>query len=180
MKATACLFLSLCLSIGYATAQQDSSQDSLRSRVKPGQEMPSFTVKETNGKKIKMDDLRGNVVLVNFWATWCSPCRAEMPRLEREIWQKYKDRNFTIVGIAREQTLQEVTAFLTQSHFTYPMAIDPDRKIFSLFAEAGIPRNYVVSRDGKILYQSLGYGPKEFDEMKKVIEQALKNDTRTK
>jgi len=113
-------------------------------------------------------------VFLNFWATWCAPCLAELPRLEKEIWRKFNSEDFVMIAIAREQTNDEIAEFKNQRRLTFPMASDPKREIFSLFANGGIPRSYVVSGDGQILYQSDGYVPSEFKKMKTVMEKELK------
>jgi peroxiredoxin len=79
-----------------------------------------------------------------------------------------------MLGIAHGESNEEVSAFRDQSGYSFPMASDPDGKIFHLFAHDGIPRNYVVGKDGTILYQSVGYKAEEFDKMKKVIEVEMK------
>jgi peroxiredoxin len=173
MKLAACLWVSVFLVQSLSIAQDAQQDDTFKSRTKVGQQMPSFAFADTTGKQTSIQDLRGKVVLINFWATWCSPCRAEIPLLEKEVWQKYKSGNFYMVGIAREQSLEEITKFKTQQGLTYPLAPDPHREVYKLFGDAGIPRSYVVSPDGIILFQSLGFDPGEFKEMKKVIEQEL-------
>lgn len=150
------------------------SQEEVESYTKVGQQMPSFTVTELGGTEISIDALKGKVVLVNFWATWCAPCLAELPRLEKQIWQKFKSDDFVMIAIAREQSDEEVAAFKKERRLTFPMASDPDREIFKLFGNGGIPRSYVVGTDGKILYQSDGYVPSEFGKMKTLIEKELK------
>ena len=149
-------------------------QDSIESYTKVGQQVPSFKITDLAGNEINMDTLRGKVVFVNFWATWCAPCLTELPRVEKEIWRKLKSDDFVMIAIAREQTNDEITEFKNARRLTLPMASDPQREIFSLFANGGIPRNYVVSGDGHIVYQSDGYVPSEFGKMKKVIDDELR------
>lgn len=169
-----CLLLSCFVPIaGCAQAQQLALQDDIKSYTSVGQQMPSFSVTTLDGAKVSIDESKGKVMLVNFWATWCPPCLTEMPRLEKEVWQKYKSGDFVMVAIAREQTEEEITAFRREYKFGFPMAVDLEREIYSKFGDGGIPRSYVVGADGKIVFQSVGYNPREFDQMKKVIEKEL-------
>ena len=148
-------------------------QDEVKSFTRVGQQMPAFTVSTLEGAKVSISDLKGKVVLVNFWATWCPPCLVEMPRLEKEVWQKYRSSDFQMLAIAREQTEEEVAAFRREHGFSFPLATDPEREVFNIFGTGGIPRSYVIAADGKIVFQSVGYDPEEFDEMKKLIKKEL-------
>ena len=97
-----------------------------------------------------------------------------MPRLEKEIWQKYKSPDFAMIGIGREETRKTVTAFQKKHpEYTYPLAYDPHRSTYKLFADSGIPRNYVVDRHGVIVYQALGYLPADFSALDHAVQQAL-------
>jgi peroxiredoxin len=174
MKLIAGCLLLLCLCAALARPRSFTAQDDIESYTQVGQPMPSFTVTELGGEKVSVGGGRGKVMLVNFWATWCPPCRVEMPRLEKEVWQKYKSEDFVMIAIAREQSAQEITAFRKEYGFSFPMASDPQREVYKLFGNGGIPRSYVVGEDGKILFQSIGYNPAEFDQMKEAIETALK------
>lgn len=161
------------VSAGTATKAKEPSMKPL---TKVGERMPEFTVREVSGKTFSMAKERGKVVVVNFWATWCPPCRVEMPRLEKEIWDRYKGNpDFAMVAIARRQSEGKITAFEKQHpEFTFPLAYDPQRKVYEKFAAAGIPRSYVVGRDGKILFQSLGYETGEVAKLDEAIQKALK------
>jgi peroxiredoxin len=142
--------------------------------TKVGQPAPSFEFVTLDGQKVELKSLRGKVVLVNFFATWCGPCMMEMPRLEKEVWQKFKDQNVAMVAIGREHTNAELGEFKKQRQLTLPLAGDPNRKIYSLFAKQYIPRNYVISADGKIAFQSVGYTEPEFARMIEVLRLELK------
>lgn len=159
---------------GLLLAQSGVAQSSFVSHTKVGDRIPAISVHEISGPEFSTTHERGKVVLVNFWATWCGPCQLEMPRLEKEIWDKYKSNpNFAMVAIAREQTKDVVSKFQQIHPYTFPLACDPDRSAYKLFADAGIPRNYVVDRHGRIVFQSIGYDPGEFAQMEMAIQKAL-------
>jgi peroxiredoxin len=173
--ATVCAGV-LAVSVLPGWAATAAKQPSMKSLTKVGERMPAFTVKEVSGKTFSMARERGKVVVVNFWATWCPPCRVEMPRLEKEIWDKYKgNADFVMVAIARQQTQARIAAFGKQHpEFTYPLAYDPQRAVYSKFAAAGIPRSYVVGKDGKIVFESLGYEKGEVAKLDAAVQKALK------
>jgi len=141
--------------------------------TKVGQTVPNFSVTTLDGKVMKMSELKGTIVLINFFATWCEPCMGEMPRVEKEIWQQLKSDKFIVVAIGREHTKDELVKFNKEKGFTFQIAPDPKREVFSLFARQSIPRNYVIGKDGKIAYQGIGYSPEEFGKMVELIKTLL-------
>jgi len=112
-----------------------------------------FTLTDIEGKSWTLGALRGKVVLVNFWATWCPPCRKEMPDLEN-LYGRFKDRGFVILAISDEDATK-VKPFIAQRGITYPILLDPGRKVNDLFVVAGIPKSFVYDRSGKLVAQSI-------------------------
>jgi peroxiredoxin len=113
----------------------------------------NFTLTDLNGKPWTLRELRGKVVMVNFWATWCPPCRKEMPDLET-LYQRFGPQGLVILGISDEDSAT-VSPFVAQQKVTYPILLDPGRKVNDLFQIEGIPKTFIYSREGKIVAESI-------------------------
>ena len=164
------LFLFMVLIPFFAFAQTEDT----KTYTKAGQDVPKFKVTTIDGTQIDIAQLKGKVVLINLFATWCGPCMAEMPRVEKEVWQQYKDKGLVVLAFGREHSKEELLKFQKEKGFTFLIAPDQKREVFSLFAKESIPRNYVIDKDGKIAMQGIGYTAAEFEEMKHKIEELLK------
>jgi peroxiredoxin len=169
VKTFFAILLTFCLAVPATSQETDNS-----TLTKVGQAVPNFTVATIDGKTLTMSDLKGKVVLVNFFATWCGPCMSEMPHVESEIWQKLKSDKFVVLAVGREHTTEQLVKFNKEKGFTFPIAPDPNREVYKLFATQYIPRNYVIDKDGKIAFQSMGYSPEEFGKMVELIKGLLK------
>jgi len=151
-------------------AQADSS-----TYTKVGDNAPIFSCKTIDGKVVDISKLKDKIVMINFFATWCGPCMKELPVLQKNIWDKYKNnKDFTLIILGREHSEKEVKDFVTSKGFTMPFAPDPKREIFKLYASQSIPRNVIVGKDGKIIFQSIGYTEEEFGKIEKILSDNLK------
>ena len=165
MKKTLFL-LQLALLISFSAFSQDDI-------VLVGQKAPDFVLKTDKGN-LKLSDLKGKVVLINFFATWCGPCRTELPELQTNIWEKYKDNPaFRLMIIGREQTQQEGNEFKASFKYLMPFYADPDRSVYKLYANQYIPRNYLIDRNGVVVYASNGYSAEEFAKLVEMVGKIL-------
>jgi peroxiredoxin len=157
-----------------ASAQSQEDQIKAKTLINQGDKAPDFTVEMFNGEKITLSQLKGKVVLINFWATWCPPCRQELTHVQKEIIDHFKGQDFVFLPISRGEKKSVVEAFREKTGYTFPMGLDPTQEIFKKYASNYIPRNFVVGKDGKVIYVSVGFEPAEFANMIKAIEAALK------
>lgn len=141
--------------------------------VRKGDKAPDFTVTMFDGSEVSLSQLRGKVVLVNFWATWCPPCREELTHVQSELIDRFAGREFVFLPISRGESRAEVAAFREKSGYTFPMGIDSVRTVYDRFASNYIPRNFLIDARGEVIFTSVGYTPAEFDEMIETIEKAL-------
>lgn len=118
-----------------------------------GRQHANFTLTDLQGKSWTLSELRGKVVLVNFWATWCPPCRKEMPDLEA-LYSRFKGEGLVVLAISDEDAAK-VRPFIAERQVTYPILLDPGRKVNDLFQVEGIPKTFVYDREGKLVAQSI-------------------------
>lgn len=125
-----------------------------RSQISSGA-APDFTLTSFEGNTITLSKLRGKVVVVNFWASWCSPCRLEAPYLER-IWQKYKDRGVVVIGVGYVDTEPKTLAYLKEFDITYFNGPDLGMRISQAYNIKGVPETYFVSKNGEVWGNTIG------------------------
>lgn len=144
-----------------ASEKQPSSKAINYSLVSNLQEMkdsapaPDFTLPNLEGKKIALKDLRGKLLMLNFWASWCLPCREEMPAMER-LYQSYKDRGFVILGVNIKDDKKSALSFVRELKITFPIAFDPNGEVGLLYGAWGLPTTYLIDAKGIALARAWG------------------------
>ena len=157
------------------TAQaQDRPTPEQATLVKDGMVAPDFELTMFDGSVVKLADLKGKVVLLNFWATWCPPCRKELSRVEKAIIEKFKGKPFVFLPVSRGEKKEVVAAFREEMGYTFPMGLDTDNSIYKKYAETYIPRNFLIGKDGKVVKASVGYDEAEFAELIELIKKEIK------
>ena len=153
------------------------SQDAINGyHSKVGDSVSDIRFLLTDGYDLSLYSLDSKIVVLQFTASWCSVCRKEMPHLETEVWQEFKDMGLMLIGVDYDEPLEKVEAFKEQMKVTYPMALDPGGKIFQMFANegSGVTRNVVIDMKTKrIIFLTRLFDKKEFDEMIQKIRLGL-------
>lgn len=145
--------------------------------VKVGNVAPDFAIQYTDGSPSKkLSALKGNIVMLQFTASWCSVCIKEMPHIEDRIWKVFKDKGLILFGVDRKEKMEEVIKFANKMKITYPLIMDQDGKIFNLYADekAGVTRNVIIDKEGKIVFLTRLFDENEFNVMVEKIEVLLK------
>lgn len=166
------LLLTFILTFGtLLSAQNAPDQNTI---VSKGEQVPTFKYEYEKGKSAKISDLKGKIVLINFFATWCGPCRMELPKIQSEIWEKHHDNSkFVMLTFGREHNWQEVVKFREEQKLAFPLYPDPKREVYGLFAKQTIPRSFLVDEQGKIIFMSIGFEEGHFNELVKLIDSKL-------
>ena len=117
---------------------------------------PDFVLENLRGGNTGLADYRGKVVLLNFWATWCMPCRAEMPGMET-LWQKYKEQGFVVVAVSNDEgSKKRIETFSKLLDLSFPVLLDPESKVSDLYKISNMPTSFLIDRNGKIISRIVG------------------------
>lgn len=157
---------------GNLYGQQNDGEEA--KELKEGDPMPEFVLESTLYGKVNSSELKGKVVLVSLFATWCGPCQVELADMQKFMWPKYKDnKEFVFIVIGREHTDEQLAKYNEKKGFTFPLYPDPERKAYSQFAQQSIPRAYLFGKDGKLIHSSVGYKSGDVNALLELIEKAL-------
>jgi peroxiredoxin len=135
---------------------------------------PDFTYNVNDSTKAKLSDYKGKVVMLTFFATWCPPCKRELPFIQHQIWDIYKDNpNFSLLIFGRGNKRTEIEKFKASTNLTLPLFPDANQNIYYLYAYEIIPRTYIIDKTGKVVYKAEGFNEIEFQKMLEILEKLL-------
>ncbi|WP_347332699.1 TlpA family protein disulfide reductase [Marinimicrobium locisalis] len=134
---------------------------------------PDFTLKSESGENIRLEEQRGKVVMINFWASWCAPCRKEMPLLD-ELYDRYKDAGFTLFGVNVEQDPEAAKKFLENVGVSFPILYDPESDVSRTYQVSAMPTTVMVDRDGEVRYVNRGYKEGDEEKYRKQIRELIR------
>ncbi len=184
MKKIIIMLSLMTLIVTFAPAQEAPPMSALQEKLwragfgVPQQTMdaPPFSAADMNGKQVSLNSLKGKVVILNLWATWCPPCKAEMPSMEK-LYQKLKNRNFTILAVSTptppRETRERIVGFINENGYTFPVLIDDSREISSLYGSGSIPTSWIIDADGKVLARFVGAMEWDSEFMVKIFEELI-------
>ena len=123
--------------------------------VSVGEPAPDFTLVDLDGNQVSLSDFRGETVFINFWATWCAPCRAEMPEMEA-VYQEYKDKGLVVIGVDIRETKEQVLQYIQEGGYSWIFVLDATGEVTTNYRVTGIPTSFFIDREGIIQAVNVG------------------------
>jgi peroxiredoxin len=143
------------------------------SAAEVGKPAPDFTLKSLSGENLKLSEMTGNVVLINFWASWCGPCREEMPLLNA-LHSKYEPLGFTVLGVNVEEDVNGAKGFLKNFPVDFPVLLDNTNKVSKQYKVIAMPTTVVVDRDGNMRYLHQGYKSGDEEKYRQMVKKLVR------
>ena len=135
--------------------------------IRVGERAPMISGVSTDGSTVSLDAYKGNPILLVFFATWCGGCAQELPKIERELQQRYKESGLVVIGVGRGAGFSELAQFKRNKGFSFTIIEDPRRQLYSKYASDYIPRCYLIGKDGVVKYAITGVNDYDFNQLKR-------------
>jgi len=164
----------LLLGVFLVIVQVRGSKAAPEIRPEVGHLAPDFTLPSLDGQTVRLSDLRGKAVLLNFWATWCAPCRLEMPTIDK-AYQEYKSRGLEILAVSLDAGSNSVVKnFMDELSLSFPALLDPDMEVLRLYRQFSIPATFLIDKQGIVRHRELGYRDWTDPESRRLLEAILR------
>ena len=140
-----------------------------------GEAAPSFSLRDISGKQVSLEDHKGKVVLINFWATWCGPCQTEMPHLQK-MYVDLEEKGFVVLSISVDdaRNASKVKPLIKRNGYTFPVLLDKDSSVVNQYnPESVLPYNVLIDKEGNVVWRKASYAPGEEVELRHKVEEAL-------
>lgn len=157
-----------------ADMTEEERQIEATTLVKVGQVAPDFSVEMLDGRTIKLSELRGKVVMLCFWATWCPPCRQEMAHLQEGVIDHFAGKDLVVLPISRGEKREVVEKFIADNGYTFGVGLDPERAIYDMYASNFVPRTFIINKAGRVVYRVAGYDEETAEAVNAAIAKALR------
>jgi len=148
-------------------------------KINPPVKAKDFTLEDLEVSAVSLKDFQGNVVFLNFWATWCPPCRVEMPAMEK-LWQKFKQEDFVILAVDLRERKEKINSFVKTNGYTFPVLLDSMGAVANTYGIRAIPTTYLLDPEGRIVGKALGARDWASADAFKLIEQLLSKTNKGK
>jgi len=164
----------LLVGISLVVIQVRGDRAALEARPEVGYLAPDFSLPSLGGQTVRLSDLRGKAVLLNFWATWCAPCRLEMPTMDK-AYQEYKSRGLEILAVSLDAGSNSVVKnFMQELKLDFPVLLDPDMEVLRLYRMVGIPASFLIDKQGIVRHREVGYRDWTDPESRRLLEAILR------
>jgi peroxiredoxin len=154
-----CLFVALFLLVVHSPVggrEEDLFSKIKISSIKGDKKAPDFALQDLSGKKVGIKQFKGKIVFLNFWATWCGPCKEEMPGMEA-LHKQFKEKDFVLLTVSVDyEGLKPVQEFISKHRYTFPVLLDPKSETLDLFEVKGIPTTFIIDKKGRIIGRAIG------------------------
>jgi peroxiredoxin len=155
MKRLVLIVILLCLAL-FGCSKQEKDKSAPVSQLREGTAAPDFTLKDLNGRDVSLSSLKGKVVFLNFWATWCPPCKEEIPSMMK-LNQQMTGKSFQMLAVSIDEGGKDaVTAFFKRTGFNLPSLNDPEQKAGKLYGITGVPETFVIDKNGVVVKKVIG------------------------
>ncbi len=149
------ILLAILLSVNSHASELDERLADMRAEVMQGEAF-AFSLKDLAGTSHDLSEWQGKVILLNFWATWCGPCRVEMPGMQR-LWQKHREQGFVILAVSVDEGMEKrISTFVQRLQLTYPVLLDPESIVSDHYQVSGLPFSLLIDREGQLIAKVVG------------------------